>query len=219
MPGKRRGHGEGSIYRRKDGSWAGAVDLGVEGSTRKRRVVYGKTQTEVRTRLRELQAATEAGIIPGPATLTVEQFLTRWLSDLLPGTVSPRTEVIYANIVRLYLVPLIGSIRLTRLTPSDVSKVLATMTARGYTPETRRLARAVLRRALRRAEQEGLITRNVAAIADRPRIPRREGRTLTPEQARQFLAVVQGDRLEGAGTGAPSSASSGSPGSGRTRPT
>jgi integrase len=67
-----------------------------------------------------------------------------------------------------------------------------------YAPETQRLARAVLRRALRRAEQEGLVGRNVAAIADGPRIPRREGRTLTPEQAQAFLEAVKGGRLEAA---------------------
>jgi integrase len=60
------------------------------------------------------------------------------------------------------------------------------------------LPRAVLRRALRRAEQEGLLTRNVAAIADGVKIPRREGRTLTPEQAQAFLREVKGDRLEAA---------------------
>jgi hypothetical protein len=59
-------------------------------------------------------------------------------------------------------------------------------------------ARAVLRRALRRAEQEGFLARNVAAIADGVKIPRREGRTLTPEQAQAFLREVKGDRLEAA---------------------
>ena len=39
---------------------------------------------------------------------------------------------------------------------------------------------------------------NVAAIADGPRIPRREGRTLTPNEARTLLASAEGDRLEAA---------------------
>jgi integrase len=73
-----------------------------------------------------------------------------------------------------------------------------TLEAQGYAPETLRIARAVLRRTLRRAEQEGFLTRNVAAIADGVKIQRREGRTLTPEQARAFLREVKGDRLEAA---------------------
>jgi integrase len=65
-------------------------------------------------------------------------------------------------------------------------------------PETRRIARAVLRTAIRRAEQEGIVVRNVPAIADGVRIPKREGRTLTPAQAKVFLQAVEGDRLEAA---------------------
>ncbi len=42
------------------------------------------------------------------------------------------------------------------------------------------------------------MTRNVAAIADGVKIPHREGRTLTPEQAKVFLGAVKGDRLEAA---------------------
>ena len=121
-----------------------------------------------------------------------------WLDRLLPGTVSPRTERIYRNAVERYLVPTVGSIRLSRLSPADVSEMLSSMEAAGYAPETRRIARAVLRRALRRAEQEGILTRNVAAIADGVKLPRRERRTLTPAEAKTFLAAVRDERLEAA---------------------
>jgi integrase len=44
----RRGAGEGSIYRRKDGRWPGDVQLGVdEHGKRLRQTVYGATQAEV----------------------------------------------------------------------------------------------------------------------------------------------------------------------------
>jgi integrase len=198
MNGKRRGHGEGSIYRRSDGTWVGAADLGPIGGKRQRKLVYAKTQAEARKALRDLQRAIEVGAMPAPQRMTVSQFLDHWLRHWLPGTVSERTEDIYGRVVRLYLDPTLGSQKLVKLTPADVSRMLATLEAQGFAAETQRLARAVLRRALRRAEQEGLAGRNVAAIADGPRIPRREGRTLTPEQARQFLGAVKGERLEAA---------------------
>ena len=117
---------------------------------------------------------------------------------MLPGTVAEGTVDVYRNIICLHLVPAIGSIRLTRLTPADVSRLLSALERKGYAAETRRAVRAVLRRALRMAEQQGLLSRNVAAIADGPKMPRREGRTLNPEQARQFLKAVEGHRLEAA---------------------
>ena len=84
MTGKRRGHGEGSIYRRKDGVWSAAVDLGNKDGKRRRKVVYGKTQAEVRDRLRELQWKLNVGVAPPPERLTVGAFLNVWLEELLP---------------------------------------------------------------------------------------------------------------------------------------
>jgi integrase len=130
--------------------------------------------------------------------LTVAQFLNDWAERLLPGTVSARTEDIYLRCLRYYIVPRLGEVRLSKLPPAHVSGMLLELERDGFAPEIRRLARAVLRRALRRAEQEGLIGRNVASIADGPRIPKREGRTLTPEQGQAFLRAVRGNRLEAA---------------------
>jgi integrase len=70
----------------------------------------------------------------------------------------------------------------------------------GRSPNTRRLARSVLRRALRWAEAEGIVSRNVAAIAHGVRIGAAEGRTLTPDEGRHLLASLDGDRLEAAFT-------------------
>jgi integrase len=193
-----RGKGEGSIYRRYDGLWVGSVDLGLQGGRRRRKVAYGKTQKEVRDKLRALQRTLEAGTIPAPANLTVGRYLEDWLTRFLPGTVSPRTESIYRNAIDRYVTPTLGSVKLRQLSPAHVSEMLSTLESQGYAPETRRIARAVLRRAIRRAEQEGIVSRNVAAIADGVKIPRREGRTLTPEQAQAFLREVKGDRLEAA---------------------
>jgi len=193
----RRGHGEGAIYQRADGRWVGAVDLGWDDGKRRRRVLYGRTRAEVRERIRDLQAQIDGGVVPAPDRLTVAIYLEQWL-DRLSGTIGERSEDTYRRAVRLYLVPTIGSIRLAKLSPADVTKMLQTLQARGLAPETRRLARAVLRRALRRAQQDGILVRNVAALADGPRIPKRDGRTLTPEQAKQFLAAVRGERLEAA---------------------
>ncbi len=194
----RRGKGEGSIYRRQNGQWVGSVDLGLKNGRRRRKAVSGKTQREVRDKLRALQRNIDAGSLPAPANLTVGRYLEDWLTRFLPGTVSPRTDVIYRNAVDRYVTPTVGSVKLQHLSPAHVSEMLSTLEAQGYAPETRRIARAVLRLALRRAEQEGILSRNVAAIADGVKIPRHEGRTLTPEQAQAFLREVKGDRLEAA---------------------
>ena len=118
----------------------------------------------VRDKFRAVQRTVDAGSLPAPANLTVGRYLEDWLTRFLPGTVSPRTEVIYRNAVDRYVTPTVGSVKLHQLSPAHVSEMLSTLEAQGYAPETRRIARA--RRALRRAEQEGILSRSVAAIAE-----------------------------------------------------
>ena len=45
----RRANGEGSIFRRKDGTWSAELSYQDDYGSPKRRTVYGKTQAEVRT--------------------------------------------------------------------------------------------------------------------------------------------------------------------------
>lgn len=56
--------------------------------------------------------------------------------------------------------------------------------------------RAVLRQALGQAERWGLVTRNVAKLAEPPRLRRREVQPLSPEEARALLIAISDDRLE-----------------------
>ena len=60
----RRGHGEGSIYRDEaNGTWVGAISLGWRPDGKRiRRKVTGRTKTEVRDKLKKLQAETDAGL-------------------------------------------------------------------------------------------------------------------------------------------------------------
>jgi integrase len=51
MSHQRRGHGEGSIYRRLDGRWTATIDLGWQGGRRRRKFLYGKTRAEVAQKL------------------------------------------------------------------------------------------------------------------------------------------------------------------------
>ena len=64
--GKRRGHGEDSVYWDEPKSrYVGAVSLGFSASgTRIRKKVSGRTKTEVRDKLRELHQQVDSGLRP-----------------------------------------------------------------------------------------------------------------------------------------------------------
>lgn len=203
---RRAANGEGTVrHNAERNRYEGRVTVRMDGDGRPvRRMVTGKSEREVRRRMRELITATEQGLTPAARSLTVGRFLEEWLTDVLPGTVAPPTYVQYEGIVKRYLKPQLGRHTLQSLTARHVTVMLrhlATPTKEhpaGYSSTTLRLCRAVLRRALRYAEQEGHVVRNVAAIADPPKAERVEGRTLTVEQARALLAAVRGHPHEAA---------------------
>ena len=149
-------------------------------------------QAEVLDRLDALRRSIAAG--PGlPAEVTVGRFLQHWVTDVLPlAGVAQSTADGYERIVRLYVVPSLGRVRLDQLSPSHVRGMLTALRDQGLSPNTMRLARSVLRRALRTAEADGLIARNPAALVDGVRLGQRTGRTLTPAEARTLLTAAHG---------------------------
>lgn len=197
---KRRGHGEGSIFQRRDGRWVGQIDLGWEEGRRQRKQVYGSTEREVIDRLRELRTTKAMGLPIAEERLTVEQWLSSWLKDHQPLDQSPNTFANYEWIVRCHLVPALGRKRLRNLTVADVNKLLHQRAQSGLSRSSVIRMRLVLASALRAAETEGILARNVAALALVPRLPTSDGRSLTVDEAQRLLDEVRVDRLGAAVT-------------------
>ncbi|MGH9121504.1 MAG: tyrosine-type recombinase/integrase [Acidimicrobiales bacterium] len=191
----RRPAGDGAVYRTADGRWRAVVDLGWSEAGRRRKYLSGNTQAEVRERLRKVQRDAESGVVTDER-LTVGAFLTRWLTVNLPGNIASTTLDDYLSTVRLHLEPALGHKRLSQLSVADLDALWATKRKAGYKPNSVRIMRAVLRRALGQAEREGLIPRNVAALSMPPRVIQPEGRSLSIEQALSLLEAASGNRLE-----------------------
>jgi integrase len=131
---------------------------------------------------------------PAAEPLPIGEYLEAWLRDVVALSVRPKTLVSYRSVVALHLVPALGSIDLRELRPSDVQAYLNAKAQAGLAPRTVTYHRNVLRQALGHAERTELVSRNVARLAVPPRIPRREVRPLTPEQARTFLTAIESER-------------------------
>lgn len=192
----RRARYEGSIYERADGRWAASITLGYEGGRRRRRSYYGRTQQEVRQKLQQAQRALADGAILTGERQTVGTLLETWLTESAARKVRPRTLQRYREIVGLHLIPALGRVRLAALNPAHVERMMNDALAGGVSPRSAAHHRAVLRTALNVAMRWGWVSRNVAMLADPPRIPEREVRPLTSADARALLDAVRGDRLE-----------------------
>jgi site-specific recombinase XerD len=78
---------------------------------------------------------------------------------------------------------------LQRLTVGQVERMLRDMAAAGASSDNIRRARALLGRAIRRAQRDGLVHRNVAELAEVPRGTKRPSKAMTLDQVRALLAA------------------------------
>jgi integrase len=187
----RRSRGEGSLYFDKERKcWVGVADLGTDPQTHKRvrRKVSGQTKTECKAKLDELRAAARtAGVVPR-GDLTVAQ-VVRELLEHPPA--EWRSPVTVATCTKLgeRAIGVLGTTKVTRLTVRQVEAFLGTMAAEGYAAATISRTRSVLRMALRRAQRDHGLSRNVADLADMPHAPRRVSRSMTPDQVAKLLRL------------------------------
>jgi integrase len=115
--GSRGRHGEGSISQRSDGRWMARVDLGFINGKRKRKQIYGKTRKEVAEALKVVLHDQQQGLPIAVERQTIEQFIARWLADVVALKTRPRTLQTYREVARLHILPTLGNIQLTKLTP------------------------------------------------------------------------------------------------------
>ena len=195
MP-KKKPNGEGTIFRRADGRWAGSATLDWQGGKQRRKYVYGRTRREAHGKLTTLLDAQQAGRVIPTGKQTLEQFLNRWLEDVVRPSVRPYTHDSYAQLVRLHISPALGTTRLDKLTPQSVQVLLNQKRKDGLSPRTVQYLRTVLRLALSQALKWDLVSRNVAALTNPPHVPKTEITPFGPGELKTFLKAVEDEPLE-----------------------
>jgi integrase len=194
MTNKRRGRGEGGVYER-NGRWCATITIGYdERGRRRRRTISAKTKAKVLQKLAGLQGQKIDGTLTESVRKNVAQWLAHWLTTTAKRRVKPATLESYEELTRLHINPHIGGVRLEKLTPAHVEAWMTQLERIGLRSRRRQMALAVLRMALNTAARQGVISRNVCEVIDKPRTEPKEMSPLTAEQAAQFLEVVEGHR-------------------------
>ena len=102
----------------------------------------------------------------------------------------------YDQVVRVHIIPPLGRIKLSALTPRDV-QLMVSQLRQTAAPASVIKIHGVLRNALGDAERMDLVPRNVARAVRSATLTRTERRALTPAEAATLLSQLEGDRLEG----------------------
>ena len=109
-----------------------------------------------------------------------------WL-DFATPSFSPKTVETTRMYIEDPIIPLLGSLQVAKLTPSDLDRfyrqLLEVGRSRGpYAPATIRRVHGIIRRALTQGVRWGWITHNPAIDASPPRVPLKELKPPDPDQ-------------------------------------
>jgi integrase len=189
----KRGNGEGSVYRRKsDGRWVGSLSL-PDGT---RKVFYGKKQSEVIAKLDEAANDLRRGMLAVGSNTTLQEYLENWLENVHKPTIRLSTYLNYGKLLKNYLVPGLGKVKIHKLTPQQVQAFYSKKMSEGLAPKTVNNIHGVLHKALDNAVKWNILPRNVCDAVTPPRIPHKEQNVLTKQQAHTLLEEVKAHRLE-----------------------
>ena len=193
----KRANGEGGVRKRRDGRWEATLTVGYNADGgQNRKYFYGKTRAEALAKLNKALRALEEGTPLADDSLMSGKFLTQWLEESVKPNVRPSTYARSEQVVRLHLKPVIGRVKLTKLSPQDVQSLLTAKLASGLSPRSVQIIHATLRCALNQALRWGIVNRNVAQLVRPPRGSSKRVEPLTPQEVRVFLGACRGDRLE-----------------------
>jgi len=174
----KRVNGEGSVYRRKsDGRWVGSLSL-PDGT---RKVFYGKKQSEVIAKLDEAANDLRRGMLAVGSNTIVQEYLENWLEKVHKPIIRLSTYLNCSKLLKNYLVPGLGKVKLQKLTPQQVQAFYSQKISDELTPKTVNNIHGVLHVALDNAVKWNILPRNVCDAVTPPHIPCKEQNVLTKQ--------------------------------------
>ena len=189
----------GQLVKRGDRKWLVRVPLGrdsIGGRRAYHNATVDGTKKDAERYLHAALAKRDQGTLLEPARVSLGEYLDKWLDEAAKPRIRSRTYADYRFLIDRYLRPRLGAHRLDRLAPINVQELVNALSEDGLSPKTVRHAHGVLLSALNQAMRWGMLTRNVAALVELPRLRPRELRALSTAEADRFRVAVRGTRFE-----------------------
>lgn len=188
---RRASNGMGSIRKRPDGRWEGRY-TSPDG---RQRSVYGKTEKEVTSKLRGALHDVDSGAWREPSKMTVGEWLEIWLADY-QGENTERTRLKYKSIIDHNFKPVIGALKLSKLSTLHVRRMISGLQAKGRSQVTISNYCRILRTALRCAVEAKIIKENPAALVKVSRGTVKKFHVIERAQFPAFIEAARATKYE-----------------------
>lgn len=187
----KRINGEGTIYKRSDGRWCGAYYIGS-----KRKFVYGKTQKEVISKLKDVKAEAEEVSHLFETTYNLETWIKMYIDEYKTNELKPSTLSTYLTFYRKHLKDSdIGKIRLSELSTDDLQKYYNDKLRSGLSAKTVRHIAVIVRESLKQALRLKYIKYNPHDAVVLPKKEIFKGDTLSVEEVKHLMNDAKGEEL------------------------
>jgi len=178
------------------GAWSYQVDLPRLGGKRRQMHRGGfPTKRAASAAMVAKLAELTSGDYRDDGKQTVETYLNAWLMRKVEDGLRPSSERMYAAYVTNDLIPTLGHLRLSALTPAHVDALLRDLRRSGRGVTTVNRIRAVLRSALADAKRRRMVAFNAATDVEVPSEHRAPVRPWEPSEIGAFLDHAAGHRL------------------------
>ncbi len=194
-----RAKGEGSIYPFR-GGYAGTIELKPEpGKKRRRKIVLGRTPTEVAQKMKKVREEIASGVVPSRkrAQTTVGMLLDEWLAMVMrPSTdLGELTRYQYATEAQR-IRRFIGAVPIGELSDDVISDWQEALLSAPYAPRSVMKARTVLAGVIKLARRKKLLASNPMELVPPPAAQKPKKRAISGEEAGRFLRAIRGHPLE-----------------------
>lgn len=134
---QRRDYGSGSISQRADGTWTARMVIGVNEKGKPRiKALYGKTEREVKKKLKDFQKEFYKNDQAVVQRSTVENYMRTWLYENKQNELKPKSFDRLEQTVLYQVIPKVGHIQLAAFQSNDVQIMLNTLKKEGYSYST-----------------------------------------------------------------------------------
>jgi integrase len=196
----RRANGSGSIYQLPDGRWTFNMSLGMEGTKRRRKVIYCQTQREAEIRRSQARDAGEFSRRRRGSVMSLGDYADAWIEAFpnRPQKYKATTSSQHKIDVEKYIKPLIGRVKLAELDTLRVEEWLNEMARRGVGLAAISRARRCLSTILSEALHDKKLADNPVKNLSPSRVPTYkapEAATLSAKQLSALFSTLATHRL------------------------
>lgn len=183
-------YGDGAIYMRSDGRWAAKY---VAYSGAKPKYLYGKSESEVKRKLKQFKQSPEVLSAVAPSKLTLEEYLLEWLRVFKKPTIKQSTYDRLESVIRGTITPEMDWVPVGDLTAKMCQEFINKMLDEGKSYWVIKKAYDTLSNCMEHAVKSGDLSRNPMVTVGAPskaNFEQKDTRALSREEEQALLTEL-----------------------------